>query len=165
MLGNGSGSAAGSTPESFTRSSTHVVVAKGPRTRVVAGGVAHAVLAGGPVLSRGGSGDLLAGLMGGLLAQSPDDPLRAAARGALWHALAADQFAQGRGEVAVATGDLLSYLSPALRTLGEVAHDASPVEVGVAAETDAPPDCGVAVAGRVEEVSVTAGVGAEELAG
>jgi len=110
--------AAGSTPESFTRSTPHVVVAKGPLTRVVAGGVAHAVLAGGPVLSRGGSGDLLAGLIGGLLAQSPDDPRRAAARGALWHALAADQLAQDRGEVAVATGDLLSYLSPALRALG-----------------------------------------------
>jgi NAD(P)H-hydrate epimerase len=110
--------AAGSTLESFTQTLPHVVVAKGPLTRVVAGGVAHAVLAGGPVLSRGGSGDLLAGLIGGLLAQTPDDPLRAAARGALWHALAADQLAQDRGEVAVATGDLLSYLSPALRALG-----------------------------------------------
>lgn len=110
--------ATGSTPDEFTRFSSHVVVAKGPLTRVVAGGSAHAVLAGGPVLSRGGSGDLLAGLIGGLLAQSPGDPLRAAARGALWHGLAADLLAQDRGEVAVATGDLLAYLSPALRGLG-----------------------------------------------
>lgn len=105
-------------PEAFTAVSGHVVVAKGPRTRVVAGGVSHLVLAGGPVLARGGSGDLLAGLIGGLLAQSPDTPLRAAAWGALWHGRAADLLAQQRGEVAVTTGELLSYLAPALRTLG-----------------------------------------------
>lgn len=105
-------------PEAFTATSRHVVVAKGPLTRVVAGGVSHVVLAGGPVLARGGSGDVLAGLIGGLLAQAPDDPLRAAARGALWHGRAADLLAQERGEVAVTTGELLSYLAPALRTLG-----------------------------------------------
>ncbi len=107
----------GAAPEAFTASRSTVVVAKGPMTRVVAGGVPHVVLAGGPVLARGGSGDVLAGLIGGLLAQTPNDPLRAAARGALWHARAADTLAQERGQVAVATSDLLDRLPTALRTL------------------------------------------------
>ncbi len=107
----------GLTPEDFTASRSTVVVAKGPLTRVVAGGVSQVILAGGPVLARGGSGDVLAGLVGGLLAQTPTDPVRAAARGALWHARAADILARERGQVAVATGDLLDRLPSALRNL------------------------------------------------
>jgi len=38
-----------------------------------------------PVLARGGSGDLLTGLTGGLLAQAPDNLLLAAGRGVVWH--------------------------------------------------------------------------------
>jgi len=109
--------AAGLSPEEFTVSHSIVVVAKGPMTRVVASGVSQVVLAGGPVLARGGSGDVLAGLIGGLLAQAPTDPVRAAARGALWHARAADALARERGQVAVATGDLLDRLPSALRGL------------------------------------------------
>jgi NAD(P)H-hydrate epimerase len=70
---------------------------------------------GGPVLARGGSGDLLAGLIGGLLAQAPDDPLLAACRGVVWHGLAADLLARGRGQVAVQVTQLLDYLPAALR--------------------------------------------------
>lgn len=69
---------------------------------------------GGPVLARGGSGDLLAGLIGGLLAQAPDDLWLAAARGVVWHGLAADLFARDKGQVAVQTTQLLEYLQPAL---------------------------------------------------
>lgn len=69
---------------------------------------------GGPVLARGGSGDLLAGLIGGLLAQTPDDLWLAAARGVVWHGLAADLLARDRGQVAVQTTQLLEFLQPAL---------------------------------------------------
>ncbi len=72
-------------------------------------------LAGGPVLARGGSGDLLAGLIGGLLAQTPDDRLLAACRGTLWHGLAADALARAHGQTAVATTQVLDFLSTALR--------------------------------------------------
>jgi NAD(P)H-hydrate epimerase len=71
---------------------------------------------GGPVLARGGSGDLLAGLVGGLLAQAPGDPLLAACRGVVWHGLAADLLARDRGQVAVQVTQLLDYLPAALRT-------------------------------------------------
>ncbi len=70
---------------------------------------------GGPVLARGGSGDLLAGLIGGLLAQSPQDALLAAARGVVWHGLAAEALARAHGQTAVSVTQLLDFLPAALR--------------------------------------------------
>lgn len=104
----------------FLRTTAATVILKGPVTRIAAatGGepaVVYHSFFGGPVLARGGSGDLLAGLTGGLLAQVPDDPLLAAARGAVWHGRAADVLARVRGQVAVRTTQLLEFLSPALR--------------------------------------------------
>ncbi|MBI2511543.1 MAG: NAD(P)H-hydrate dehydratase [Opitutae bacterium] len=76
--------------------------------------IAYYSFFGGPVLARGGSGDLLAGLIGGLLAQAPNDLLLAAACGVVWHGLAADLLARDKGQVAVQTTQLLDYLQPAL---------------------------------------------------
>jgi NAD(P)H-hydrate epimerase len=70
---------------------------------------------GGPVLARGGSGDLLAGLIGGLLAQTPGEPLLAAARGVVWHGLAADALARAHGQTAVQVTQLLDFLPAVLR--------------------------------------------------
>ena len=92
-----------------------VVILKGPVTRVSDGGAVYHCLQGGPVLSRGGSGDLLAGLTGGLLAQTPEDPLGAACRGVLLHGAAADALARARGQTAVRISQLLDFLAPALR--------------------------------------------------
>jgi len=91
------------------------VIAKGPLTRITAGGAIYHSLHGGPVLSRGGSGDLLAGLAGGLLAQSPAEPLAAACRAAVWHGMAADLLARAHGQTAVEILQLLDFLAPALR--------------------------------------------------
>ena len=99
----------------FCRQHRAVVVQKGPITRVGDGEAVYHSMFGGPVLARGGSGDLLAGLIGGLLAQGPDNLLLAAARGVVWHGLAADLLARDRGQVAVQTTQLLDYLSSALR--------------------------------------------------
>ena len=92
-----------------------VIVLKGPVTRISDGHEVYHSLFGGPVLARGGSGDVLAGLIGGLLAQGPDDLLLAAGRGVVWHGLAADLFARDKGQVAVQTTQLFDYLQPALR--------------------------------------------------
>ena len=98
-----------------------VVVLKGPVTGIAAGGEAAACVYhsffGGPVLARGGSGDLLAGLVGGLLAQAPSEPLLAACRGVVWHGRAADLLARDRGPVAVQTTQILTFLSAALRSV------------------------------------------------
>ncbi len=93
-----------------------VTVLKGPVTCVCAGGEAeyHSFF-GGPVLARGGSGDLLAGVIGGLLAGGPRDVLTAASRGVVWHGLAADALARERGQVAVRTTELLEFLPAVLR--------------------------------------------------
>jgi hydroxyethylthiazole kinase-like uncharacterized protein yjeF len=91
-----------------------VLVAKGAPTRIDADGVSYYSFFGGPVLARGGSGDLLAGLIGGLMAQTPGDLLLAATRGVVWHGLAADLLARDKGQVAVQTTQLLDYLQPAL---------------------------------------------------
>jgi NAD(P)H-hydrate epimerase len=69
---------------------------------------------GGPVLARGGSGDVLTGLTGGLLAQTPDDPLLAACRGVVWHGEAADALARAQGQTAVRVTQLLEYLHAVL---------------------------------------------------
>ncbi len=92
-----------------------VVIQKGPVTRVSGGGAVYHGFCGGPVLSRGGSGDILAGLAGGLLAQAPAHPLVAACRAVVWHGMAADQLARARGQAAVRTLELLDFLAPALR--------------------------------------------------
>jgi len=91
------------------------IVLKGPVTRITDGDRVHHSFFGGPVLARGGSGDLLAGLVGGLLAQAPDDLQVAACRGVVWHGLAADLLARDRGQVAVQVTQLLDYLPAALR--------------------------------------------------
>ena len=94
---------------------THgVIVQKGPLTRVIAGKTTYYSPFGGPVLARGGSGDILAGLSGGLLAQKPDDIVLAACRGVVWHGRAADLLARTHGQVSVETSQLLEQLGPAL---------------------------------------------------
>lgn len=95
-----------------------VVVVKGRLTAVtVSGREGYYSPFGGPVLARGGSGDLLAGLTGGLLAQTPNEPLLAATRGVVWHGMAADALARAHGQVAVNTTQLLDFLPMVLRGL------------------------------------------------
>src|SRR5436190_1929821 len=68
-----------------------------------------------PGAARRGCGDLLAGLIGGLLAQAPTEPLLAACRGVVWHGLAADCLARAQGQTTVQVTQLLDFLLPALR--------------------------------------------------
>ena len=103
----------------FAKKTGAAVVLKGSPTRIAGGdGRVYHNFFGGPVLARGGSGDLLAGLIGGLLAQKPDEPMLAAARGVVWHGLAADALARAHGQVAVQTTQLLDFLPAALRAAG-----------------------------------------------
>ncbi len=96
------------------------VVVKGRITGITTGGGREGYYStfGGPVLARGGSGDLLAGIAGTMLAQTPDDPVLAAARAVVWQGLAADRLARAEGQVAVSATHLLDHLAPALREAG-----------------------------------------------
>jgi NAD(P)H-hydrate epimerase len=99
----------------YCRETGVVVTLKGPRTRIGAGDDEFFSFFGGPVLSRGGSGDLLAGLTAGLLAQFAGDLVLAATQAVAWHGQAADLLARDRGQVAVHTTQLLDYLPAVLR--------------------------------------------------
>jgi len=111
---SGGREAGGDGLRAVARAAAATIVLKGAETQISDGErVFHSFL-GGPVLARGGSGDLLAGLTGGLLAQAPADPLAAACRGVVWHGRAADLLARDRGQVAVQVTQLLDYLPAAL---------------------------------------------------
>lgn len=100
---------------SFTRKYRLVSVLKGSPTLVCDGNhVVHAP-SGGPVLARGGTGDLLSGILLTLLAQHPDSPLEAALLATTWHGAAADSLARENGAIAVRTTDLLPHFSKSLR--------------------------------------------------
>jgi hydroxyethylthiazole kinase-like uncharacterized protein yjeF len=89
---------------------------KGPLTRIVTPSHLWISTFGGPLLARGGSGDLLAGLVAGLIAQSPHAPfLHTFAQAVVWHGKAADMCAKHYGERAVKITDMLNCLSEALR--------------------------------------------------
>ncbi len=73
-----------------------------------------------PALARGGTGDVLTGMIGGLLAQSASpvadfSPLRTAATATWWHAHAAQLAAQERTVSGVDASTLVQYLIPALQ--------------------------------------------------
>ena len=99
----------------FSRIYNVITVLKGPHTRVCDGGKVLYSSAGGPVLSRGGSGDILAGLIGGMVAQSSDETLSAVARGIMLHGLAAQELAREKGQILVQTTQILDYLPQVLR--------------------------------------------------
>ena len=102
----------------FSQKSKAIAVLKGPITHITDGDAVYTSCHGGPVLARGGSGDVLAGLIGGVLAQHPAKPLLAACRGVVWQGVAADLLARAHGQVAVRTTQMLDFLEVALRNEG-----------------------------------------------
>ena len=70
-----------------------VLVLKGANTLIAQAGIIYVCDKGSAALAKGGSGDVLAGLIGGLLAQGYS-PLQASICGVLAHALAARAFAK-----------------------------------------------------------------------
>jgi NAD(P)H-hydrate repair Nnr-like enzyme with NAD(P)H-hydrate dehydratase domain len=90
-----------------------VSLLKGSRTVIAEpDGVVRINLTGSPVLATGGSGDVLAGMIGGLLACGVG-PLDAASSAAYLHGLAG--MLAGRGAVA---GDLVTMIPAAVEHVG-----------------------------------------------
>jgi NAD(P)H-hydrate epimerase len=94
-----------------------VLLLKGARTVVAApDGEAWINPTGNPGMATGGMGDVLAGMLGALLAQGLDT--RAAARlGAFLHGEAADRVATRRGMIGMLAGDVIEELPPAIAAL------------------------------------------------
>lgn len=87
-----------------------VIVLKGAGTIVQAeGDVAFLCTAGNPGMASGGMGDVLSGVIGGLLAQH-FSLLSAAKTGVLLHAMAGDIAAKNAGERGLLAMDLMPYL-------------------------------------------------------
>jgi NAD(P)H-hydrate epimerase len=97
----------------------HVIVLKGAYTVVAEpGGRAVVSPFATPALATAGSGDVLAGVIVGLLAQGLS-PLDAAVSAVYLHGLAGDWAAEEIGPAGVAASDLLPRLPKALRTVGD----------------------------------------------
>ena len=94
---------------------------------------------GNPGMAKGGSGDLLTGLIAGLLAQYPDEPARAVEAAVYLHGLAADMAVRCDDEHTLLVTDTVSHLAPAFRfhSSGQTSylwlqgawHEAAPHEV------------------------------------
>jgi NAD(P)H-hydrate epimerase len=97
-----------------------VVVLKGARTIVCDGTIGDDFCAinptGGPALGTGGSGDVLAGVIGGLLAQGLG-AVDAARVGAFVHGRAGDTLSERHGARGVMSSDLPLAVATALRSL------------------------------------------------
>ena len=93
-----------------------MTVLKSTHTRLCDGEKVWYNVCGGPVLSRGGSGDLLAGLIGGMVAKDNPSIQASIARGIVLHGEAAQHLARAHGQTAVHTTQLLDYMTDVLRS-------------------------------------------------
>lgn len=94
-----------------------IVVLKGAGTVVAAAdGPAHINMTGNPGMARGGSGDVLAGLLAGLLAQGIA-PLDAARAAVFLHGRAGDMAAWRGSQTGMVAGDVVSEIPFAFREL------------------------------------------------
>ena len=96
-----------------------ILLRKGTRTIVSNGFKTWVINNGTPALARGGSGDVLTGLIGGLIATAQTQPtnpdlINIVASANWWHAQAGSQAAQARGLSGVDAVTLTQYLAPAI---------------------------------------------------
>ena len=91
-----------------------ILVLKGHRTIITAGGACLINSTGNPGMAKGGSGDVLAGLMGALAAQKAADPSALA----VWlHGRAGDLAAEDKGEYGMTPSDLIEQIPYAIKEL------------------------------------------------
>jgi NAD(P)H-hydrate epimerase len=94
-----------------------ILVLKGHRTIVaLPNGTAYINTTGGPAMAKGGTGDVLAGMIASFIAQK--FPIVHAVAAAVYlHGLAGDMCAAKYGEYSVAAGDIIDMLPDAMKTV------------------------------------------------
>ncbi len=93
-----------------------ILILKGCGTLIVSGGEAVVNPTGGPAMAKGGTGDVLCGILTALLAQGFDPGF--SARCAVYlHGLAGDLAAKELGEYSLAPSDLIAFLPRAFKSL------------------------------------------------
>ena len=101
---------------SFASEHKLTLVLKGWRTLIAHPDGRVAVnTSGNPAMAKGGSGDILTGIVAAMLAQFPEDVARAVEAAVALHGLAADFAAQAMDEHTVLATDTLAHLSDAFR--------------------------------------------------
>lgn len=100
----------------FAREHELIVVLKGNRTLVVQpNGEAWVNTTGNPGMSTGGTGDILTGMVAGMIAQHREDALLAVCAAVHLHGLAGDVMRESVGEHSMVATDLLRGLPEAFR--------------------------------------------------
>ncbi|HXM10930.1 MAG TPA: NAD(P)H-hydrate dehydratase [Terriglobales bacterium] len=98
----------------FARQHELIVVLKGHRTLIAApDGTVWVNPTGNPGMATGGTGDILTGMVAGLIAQHPQHALEATALAVYLHGLAGDLAVESVGENSMVATDLLRFLPEA----------------------------------------------------
>jgi len=102
--------------QAFARERNVVLVLKGYRTLIAfPDGRLWVNPTGTPAMGTGGTGDILTGLIAGLMAQFPSEPATAIAAAVYLHGLAGELGAAELGELPLVATDLLRYLPRAIK--------------------------------------------------
>ena len=103
---------------SFAREHKLILVLKGDRT-IIAGpqGEAWVNTTGNPGMATGGTGDILTGIVAGMVAQNPQRAFQAVFTAVYLHGLAGDVAEEEMGEHSLVATDLITALPEAFRRL------------------------------------------------
>jgi hydroxyethylthiazole kinase-like uncharacterized protein yjeF len=113
----------------FAREHELIVVLKGHRTLTAQpDGTVWVNTTGNPGMATGGTGDILTGMVAGLIAQNPECIVEAVIAAVHLHGLAGDVARESMGEHSLVATDLVKALPEAFRRVRESAEDAN-VEV------------------------------------
>jgi NAD(P)H-hydrate epimerase len=108
----------------FAHEHSVIVVLKGHRTLVVQpDGEAWANPTGNPGMATGGTGDILTGMIAGMIAQHPNDALLAVLAAVYLHGLAGDVMRERVGEHSLVASDLLRGLPEAFARARQTARE------------------------------------------
>ena len=115
------------TAREFATAHAVVLVLKGSRTLIAApDGEVYVNPTGNAGMATGGTGDVLTGIVAGLLAQKPDDPLAATIAAVYLHGLAGDLAAATFGTRAMIATDITAHLGEAFIRVGGEAERFQP---------------------------------------
>jgi hydroxyethylthiazole kinase-like uncharacterized protein yjeF len=111
------------TARKFASEHQLIVVLKGHRTLVAApDGEVWVNVTGNPGMATGGTGDILTGMVAGMMAQNPQNILQAVVAAVYLHGLAGDAACESMGEHSLTATDLLHALPEAFRRVRKAAE-------------------------------------------
>lgn len=102
--------------QDFTQSYDLVLILKGSHTFIFGDGHVYINNSGNPGMATAGSGDVLSGIIAGLISQQYE-PLAAAILGVYLHGLSGDVVAENRSYQALISGDIVENMGAAFQSL------------------------------------------------